>query len=213
MSYSLPIFLFIAGLAAAQEPTKARPGLTREQSTQAVKVSEAAVKGLRDKLPVADDPKADRREYVVGVEVLSEKEAAALKSPTKSTKALVTTYRYFDDTTILTTVDLATGKAVDVQTAQHMRTQLSDEEYLEAQKLAREQVADVKLIYAKIGEDDVDVFPQFSQYAPDGSETIHRVVHLTYRVKGRDLSAPKPMVDLTARTVEVRKPVLPDAPK
>ena len=213
MSRSLPIFLILAGVTSGQEPSKARTGLSREQSAQAVMASEAAVKDLRDKLPVAVAPEADRREYVVGVEVLTEKEAAALKSPTKSTKALVTTYRYFDDTTILTTVDLATGKAVDVQTAQHIRTALSDAEYAEAQRLAREQVADVRLIYDKIGEADVEVFPQYSQFSPAGSETIHRVVHLTYRVRGRDLAAPKPMVDLTARTVEVRKPVVPDAPK
>ena len=54
--------------------------------------------------------------------------------------------------------------------------------------------------------DRLVVYPQFSQYKVKGDDRIHRVVHLTYRVGKRDMAYPKPMVDLTAKAVEVPDP-------
>ncbi len=106
------------------------------------------------------EPGADRREYVVGVELLVEQRAehtarrqfdccrreAAPPNPSrkKSRKrgrnrpkqsrprgplAIVTSYRYFDDITVFSTVDLATNRVVRVEAAQHLRTPLSQTEF------------------------------------------------------------------------------------
>ena len=107
---------------------------------------------LRKKTEGATNPDADRREYVVGVELLRAKATAETREPTKMkpTKAdtgqprrkqkanrktrqgarpektgplaVVTSYRYFDDITVFSTVDLGTGQVVDVEAAQHLRT-------------------------------------------------------------------------------------------
>ena len=80
------------------------------------------------------------------------------------------------------------------------RTALSDEEYEEAKALARERSEEVKALYQKFGE-KLTVYPQFSQFVVKNDPRIHRVVHLTYRVGKKDLSYPRPMVDLTTRGV------------
>ena len=126
--------------------------------------------------------------------------------------AIVTSYRYFDDITVFSTVDLGAGRIVKVEAAQHLRTALSDEEFEEAKALAREQSEEVKALYEKFG-DKLTVYPQFSQFTVKDDPRIHRVVHLTYRVGKRDLSYPRPQVDLTTREVATPAPeVVPEAP-
>ena len=116
---------------------------------------------------------------------------------------MVTSYRYFDDITVFATVDLGTGRVVEVQAAQHLRTALSEGEYEEAKAMARQRSEPVKELFEKFG-DKLSVYPQFSQYTPKGDPRVHRVVHLTYRVGTKDLSYPRPMVDLTTREVVTR---------
>ena len=110
----------------------------------------------------------------------------------------MTSYRYFDDITVFSTVDLNTGKIVDVQAAQHVPTPLSDGEFDEAVGLAREKSDEVKRLHERFG-DQLSVYPQFSQYVVGENPRRHRVVHLNYRVGKRDLSYPRPQVDLTTR--------------
>ncbi len=117
----------------------------------------------------------------------------------------MTSYRYFDDITVFSTVDLNTGKVVDVQAAQHVPTPLSDGEFDEAVDLAREKSDEVKRLYERFG-DQLSVYPQFSQYVVRDDPRRHRVVHLNYRVGKRDLSYPRPQVDLTTRAVVVPAP-------
>src|SRR5262249_7822265 len=163
---------------------------------------------------------ADRREYVVNVELLNTKENDLPKEKAKdiprarleddgpkvaNPRAVVTSYRYFDDLTVFSTVDLTTGKVVEVQAAQHIPQPLSDGEYEEAIDLGRERSEEVQRLYQQFG-DQLTVYPQFSQFTVKGDPRRHRVVHLNYRVGKRDLSYPRPQVDLTTREVNVPAP-------
>ncbi len=61
--------------------------------------------------------------------------------------------------TVFATVDLGTGRVVNVEAAQHLRTPLSDEEYEEAKALARERSEQVKALYQKFGEQALASIP------------------------------------------------------
>jgi hypothetical protein len=231
------VTLGLVGVALASElrsdepPPRPRPGLTSQQTKEAVKLAHGAMVELRKKTEGASLPGADLREYVVGVELLSgnesdpgpakgatapaeddmpkpkpqqkEKEAGKEKGIDTGLgpRAVVTSYRYFDDITVFSTVDLKTNRVVKVEAAQHLRTPLSQSEFDLAQELARDKSAEVKQLYERFG-DQVSVYPQFSQFTVKDDPRVHRVVHLTFRVGKRDLSYPRPQVDLTLREVE-----------
>jgi hypothetical protein len=229
---------------------KLRPGLTAEQTKEAITLTKSAMRELRKKTEGATDKGADLREFVVGVELLVTPESS--RGPDKDSKngeadrpkpeekekekgndddsgkakdksdrekaknpgplAVVTWYRYFDDITVFSTVDLGTGKLVKVEASQHLRTPLSEDEFDEAQEMAREKSDEVKKLYERFGK-ELSAYPQFSQFTRDDDPRINRVVHLTYRVGKRDLSWPRPQVNLTTREVETPAPEAdPDAP-
>ena len=217
------LWIALGGAASApgqQEVAAPRPGLTADQTKQAIRVAGQALAESRPKpaTPPADaedKPAPKRREYVVGVERLVEKYPAKgaqppAETPPESGRAVVTIYRYEDDSTVYSVVDLASGKVVDSQTTQHARTPLSDGEYQAAQDLATERVAEVRELKAKFGK-RLSTYAQFSQFTPEGDERVHRVVHILYRVDKRDLSAPRPVVDLTTQTVTVPAPEAAEA--
>jgi hypothetical protein len=206
--------------------------LTAQQTKQAVKLAQGAMAELRKKTEGASNPGADLREYVVGVELLVRKEAAPPAAGKQSTPpaetepaetkpaqqekakgagtlAIVTSYRYFDDITVVSTVDLGSGRVVKVEALQHLRTPLSEAEFDEAIEMARDKSDEVKQLYERFG-DQLSVYPQFSQFNLKDDPRVHRVVHLTYRVGKRDLSYPRPQIDLTTRQVETPAPSEPE---
>jgi hypothetical protein len=208
--------LVVAPAWSQGQSPRPRPGLTAQQTKEAIELAKGAMRELRKKTDGAAEPEADQREYVVNVELLAGKDDEQPtddESPPKSKaaakaagpRAVVTSYRYFDDITVFSTVDLKTGRVVDVQAAQHMRTPLSDAEYDEARALARQMSEEVKKLYDQYG-DQLTVYPQFSQFKVKDDPRVHRVVHLNYRVGKHDLSYPRPQVDLTTREVETPAP-------
>jgi hypothetical protein len=236
----------------AQGPTRPRPGLTAQQTKEAVSITQGAMTELRKKTEGATNRDADRREYVVGVELLmspddenrpgndsaaatggdapktkpepeaekkeddkakgKEDEKGKAKATVPGTLAVVTWYRYFDDITVFSTVDLGKAKVVAVEAVQHLRTPLSNGEFEEAQELAREKSEEVKQLHERFGK-QLSAYPQFSQYTREDDPRVVRVVHLTYRVGKRDLSYPRPEVNLTTRTVQVPRPDVENEPE
>ena len=117
--------------------------------------------------------------------------------------AIVTSYRYFDDITVFSTVDLATGQGRGRRGGPaHPRRPLSRRRVRGGRSRWLATRATRSSGCTSGSARSSRVYPQFSQFVVKDDPRRHRVVHLNYRVGKRDLSYPRPQVDLTTREVE-----------
>jgi hypothetical protein len=188
LALSSPVFAQDQAQASTAELGPAERQAAADLAAQAVERA-----GLRTGAPLV----------LAQVELFRDKDAEA--RGTLDRMALVTHYRY-DDTAILTRVDLTRRAVVAVEAIPHLAVSLSTEEFERAKTLALSDAA-VKAALAPYGELAVEALVVRATAATDPLFG-HRVVRLLFR-RGRDyLHEPLVLVDLTASrvTIETSKP-------
>jgi Cu2+-containing amine oxidase len=137
--------------------------------------------------------------YLIDVDVFRDKEVEEAGDE-GSRQILVTHYAAGTDAAVLTRVDLAENRVVDVETVPHLPVRLSQEEFEMAKRLALE---DPRVAAALRGQ-DVEVEAQLSRTADENDPQYrHRVVHFLFKTPNGYLDEPIVYVDLTARQVVV----------
>jgi len=138
----------LASSVASSSPTTAKPTRPGETEPANGKVAE--------------------KEKENGKESEPEKESRPVPGP----RAIVTSYRYFDDITVFSTIDLGTGQVVKVEAAQHLRTPLSQVEFDEAQEMARDKRDEVKQLYERLATRSVSILNSVSSQSRTTRECI-----------------------------------------
>lgn len=158
--------------------------LTSAERALAGRLSEEAVRPLRTEAPM----------YLVSMELLRP------KAPDDARQAVVTHYRYDRDLAILTTVDLARGRLVALDTVPHLAVAFAQEEVEAARRLAR---ADERVRRALAPYGDrvrIEALPLRTASREDRLFG-HRVLRLLFRVPRGYLEEPVVLVDLTTEEV------------
>ena len=225
-------------LGRCQGTPSPRPGLTAQQTRQAVDIARESLVELRKKTEGAARPDADRREYVVGVELLAAKEpespseTSAAESEDRASGRVPGKHnqsrgerKSHDETAGRGARAAGPGHFVPLLRRHHRLRDRRSGSGPDRQSGGRPAPPHRPLgrgirggqgpgegaqragqgLYQKFG-DKLSVNPQFSQFTVKGDPRIHRVIHLTYRVGTRDLSYPRPIVDLTTREVATPAP-------
>lgn len=142
---------------------------------------------------------AEGTAFAIGAELVREKEVAPEGG---ARHALVTTYIYHGDLTVLSTVDLASHAIVDVDTVAHLPTPLAAAEFERAKKLALENPV---VANALAPHKNAITFEGLVSHSALETDSLfgHRVVRLLFRVGPSYIAGPVVHVDLTTGTVLV----------
>lgn len=166
--------------------------LTREERRSAEALAEAALhrRGLRGggRLPRVD------------ADLYRDKEAERAGEETR--KAMVTHYRYDDDTAIVSVLDLIRREVVRVEEIPHLPVPLSEEEFERARELALSDRS-VRSALPDGGEPPVVEALVVRAESPDDPIFGRRVVRLLFRQGADYLREPAVTVDLTDEQVRV----------
>lgn len=114
-------------------------------------------------------------------------------------QVLLTHYRYGDDATIFTRVDLAENAVVEQTTELHYPTGLANDEIVRAKTLATD---DARLA-TMLDLQGIELMPRPIQFAAGHPLHGHRVVSLTFRRGQETLTEPLVLVDLTTGEVKI----------
>jgi len=182
------------GQPAVREPSAAARAysLTADERARAVELADRA---LRERKLIADGPI-----FVVDVDLIRDKVA---RSEVGRRGALVTHYRYRGDLAIITHIDLAESRILQVETIPHLSVPLAEEEFKRARQMALTDPAVRGALGRNLDKVVVQALVLRSAAAQDPIYG-HRVVRLLFKV-GRDyLSQPVVLVDLTAGKVSLQ---------
>jgi hypothetical protein len=115
-------------------------------------------------------------------------------------QALVQHYRYVDDSTVFTHVDLASATIVDTEIEPHYPTGLADEEIVRARKLVRDDPP------ARAVTEGLTLLPRPRPVTAAGDPMRHhRVVEFLLQRGQESIISPTILVDLTDDRVDVRE--------
>jgi len=146
-----------------------------------------------ERLDIIPDPRYPReRICFIKIDLLPDSQAH-----TDQRLVMVHHYRYRDDVTILTMVDLHSGQIVAVESKSRYPTALCEEERLRAEHLAG---ADPRVIAALPKDVAFEARPIHLNDAND-QRFHHRLVQLMPTAGHRNLPGPRVLVDLTTETV------------
>ena len=114
-------------------------------------------------------------------------------------QAMVQHYRYVDDSTIFTHVDLVSATVVGTQVEPHYPTGLADEEIARARQLVRDDPP------ARGVTEGLTLSPRPRQMAATDPMGHHRVVEFLLRRGQESVISPTILVDLTQGIVDIRE--------
>lgn len=126
------------------------------------------------------------------------------KEGAPSRRAMVTHYRYDDDTAIVTFLDLTRQEVIRVEEIPHLPVPLSREEFERARELAFSDEAVRKSLPSGGERPSVEALVVRGE-SPDDPIFGHRVVRLLFRDGADYLSEPAVTVDLTNEQVRVEE--------
>jgi hypothetical protein len=170
--------------------------LTAAERARAIELAERAV---RERNLATGGPI-----FVVDADLIHDKAAGSEEG---QRGALVTHYRYQGDVAIITHIDLAAGKVLQVETVPHLPVPLAEEEFKRARQLALDDAA----VRAALGNNLNRVAVEALVTRPGSQQDPlygHRLVRLLFKVDRDYLSQPSVMVDLTDGkvTIEPKRP-------
>jgi hypothetical protein len=189
------IFALVAGACSTVPSPSAGPApdfvVSADEREHAVSLAETT----RNYKSLAVEPPI----YLVDADVFFAKGVNEVGDP-GARQILVTHYAAGADAALLTRVDPAENRVVEVEVVPHLPVRLSQEEFEIAKRLALENPR----VASALRGQDVEIEAQLSRTADkDDPQYRHRVVHFLFKTPQGYLEEPIVYVDLTAKRVVV----------